>query len=502
MAGDYLVDGARIMAMRRARGLSRRVLADLVGCSEEWLRLVEKGVRPLDRLSTLMRIAGVLRVEDLSELVDGPVALPAAAGVPGHPDGGFGGSADMVLALLLPRRPADDGPVEDVHRVRRRVSAAWEVWRRSPRRYTELRRDLPGLLLTAQATARAAHAEDAASSAGGAPKREAASEGALSGRAFSGRAASGGAGTVAVREVAGMAAAELGRVYRLFATVLRGSGEYAPALLAADRAVSVARGDPVAAAPAWAETAEVLVLLGRPADARRVCLTAADLAAGPASPRNRPYAPEAGATPRSRPYAPEAGATPPRRPYAPEAGATSHPRGTPYAAAVGACLLAAALAAAAEHDLLGVEELLNRARGLAARLPETDGDGGGDGDGDAGDGEDRDGFLVEVDLRAAAAAVRMGRHRQALRLAEGLDPARLTTRDQRVRHFLTLAAAHARDRAPRAAAAMLRKVAESCPEELKHGAQAVRLLAELRLLDCATTQVELRELRELTRLTA
>ncbi|MBN6052913.1 helix-turn-helix transcriptional regulator, partial [Nonomuraea sp. RK-328] len=424
------------MAMRRARGLSRRVLADLVGCSEEWLRLVEKGVRPLDRLSTLMRIAGVLRVEDMSELVGGPVTLPAASGLPGHPDGGFGGSAEMVLALLLPRRPVDDGPAENVHRVRRHVTAAWEVWRRSPRRYTELRRDLPGLLLTAQATSRAARAEGASPEAAG----------------MAGPEVAGMAG----REVAGMAAVELGRVYRLFATVLRGSGEYAPALLAADRAVSAARGDPVAAAPAWAETAEVLVHLGRPADARRVCLTAADLAAGAPSFRGTPYTPDAGAPSfRGTPYTPDA--------------------------AAGACLLAAAHAAAAENDLLGVEELLNRARRLAARL-----------------GEDRDGFLVELDLRAAAAAVRMGRHRQALRLAEDLDPALLTTRDLRVRHFLTLAAAHARDRAPRAAAAMLRKVAESCPEELKHGAQAVRLLAELRHLDCATTQVELRELTRLT----
>ncbi|MEV0202347.1 helix-turn-helix transcriptional regulator [Nonomuraea sp. NPDC050691] len=417
MAGDYLVDGPRIMAMRRARGLSRRVLADLVGCSEEWLRLVEKGARPLDRLSTLMRIAGVLRVEDMSELVGGPVTLPAASGLPGPRDGGFGGSAEMVLALLLPRRPAGEGgPADNVHRVRRHVTAAWEVWRRSPRRYTELRRDLPGLLLTAQATSRAARAEGASP------------------------------------EAAGMAAVELARVYRLFATVLRGSGEYAPALLAADRAVSAARGDPVAAAPAWAETAEVLVHLGRPADARRVCLTAADLATGPRSPHSR-----------GTPYTPDE--------------RDAQERG----AAAGACLLAGALAAAAENDLLRVEELLNRARRLAARL-----------------GEDRDGFLVELDLRAAAAAVRMGRHRQALRLAEDLDPARLTTRDLRARHFLTLATAHARDRAPWAAAAMLRKVAESCPEELKHGAQAVRLLAELRLLDCATTQVELRELTRLT----
>ncbi|MET7465915.1 helix-turn-helix transcriptional regulator [Nonomuraea sp. NPDC005501] len=424
MAGDYLVDGARIMAMRRARGLSRRVLADLVGCSEEWLRLVEKGVRPLDRLSTLMRIAGVLRVVDMSQLVGGPIALPAVsgpagsgsavsgsamAGPGGHAGGHSGGADEMGLALLFPRRPAEGEAAAGVHRVRRHVTAAWEVWRRSPRRYTELRRDLPGLLVMADATAREPYRAQAQAGAG----------------------------------------VELGRVYRLFATVLRGCGEHALALLAADRAVSAAPGDPSAAALARAETAEVLVRLGRPADARRVALAAADLAA--------------------------------EAPGPPGAGGTRTEDGSERRSAVGACLLAAALAAAAENDLLGAEELLNRARRLAGRL-----------------GEDRDDFLVELDLRAASAAVRVGRHRQALRLAEGIDPARLSTRDRRVRQLLTLATAHAGDRDPRAAAALLRKVAETCPEELKHGARAVRLLAELRLLDCATTQGELRELTRLT----
>ncbi|MEV0520278.1 helix-turn-helix transcriptional regulator, partial [Nonomuraea sp. NPDC050405] len=276
MAGDYLVDGARIMAMRRARGLSRRVLADLVGCSEEWLRLVEKGVRPLDRLSTLMRIAGVLRVVDMSELVGGPIALPAVsgpavsgsamsgrsmagpgghaggrAGPGGHAGGRYGGADEMGLALLFPRRPADGEAAASVHRVRRHVTAAWEVWRRSPRRYTELRRDLPGLLLMADTTARRepdpaqAQAEVQAEAQAGAPAQDQAEAG-----------------------------VELGRVYRLFATVLRGCGEHALALLAADRAVSAAPGDPSAVALARAETAEALVRLGRPADARRFALTA------------------------------------------------------------------------------------------------------------------------------------------------------------------------------------------------------------------------------------
>src|ERR1041384_5024435 len=105
------------MAMRRSRGLSRRVLANLVGCSEEWLRLVEKGARPLDRLSTIMRIADVLRVNDLSELVGGQITLPAMAD-----DGEYD---DIGHALLLPRRTGDEVP-ESVFRVRHHVSSAWE----------------------------------------------------------------------------------------------------------------------------------------------------------------------------------------------------------------------------------------------------------------------------------------------------------------------------------------------------------------------------------------
>ena len=46
------------------------------------------------------------------------------------------------------------------------------------------------------------------------------------------------------------------------------------------------------------------------------------------------------------------------------------------------------------------------------------------------------------------------------------------------------------DRNPEAAAAMLRKVAESCPEELKYSPQAARVLDRLRRLDCETTRGE------------
>src|SRR5680860_604444 len=55
--------GERIAAYRRRRGLSQATLAGLVGRSESWLSQVERGIRSVDRLSVLLDLARVLRVE-------------------------------------------------------------------------------------------------------------------------------------------------------------------------------------------------------------------------------------------------------------------------------------------------------------------------------------------------------------------------------------------------------------------------------------------------------
>jgi hypothetical protein len=269
-------------------------MADLVGCSEEWLRLVEKGARPLDRLSTIMRIADVLRVSDLSELVGGHVTLPFTHISASDHD-------DIGHALLLPHLVTDER-AENPYRVGRHVTAAWDIWHHSPRRYTELRRRLPALLLMADTSARFGRDDDATT-------------------------------------------ANLAEVYRLYATLLRHCGQHPLALLAADRAAtSTAPPDraatstappgfaiPSAAPPegrvsafsplavaARREVAEVLIHLGRPADARRLCLATADFTDSPL--------------------------------------------------AEGGCYLTAALAAAEQNDLHHTEHLLNRARRLADHL--------------------------------------------------------------------------------------------------------------------------------------
>ncbi|MBB5082475.1 helix-turn-helix domain-containing protein [Nonomuraea endophytica] len=390
MTSDFMVDGARIMAVRRSRGISRRILANLVGCSEEWLRLIENGARPLDRLSTILRIADVLRISDLSELVGGDVALPAM-GAQGEYD-------EIGHALLYPRRLSGE-PGESVHRIARHVSAAWDVWQRSPRRYSEVRRRLPELLVMAET----------------APLDEE------------------------------PAAAGLTQVYRLFSTFLRGCGQHALALLAADRGVAAAgrAGDPLLSAVARAELAEVLIHLRRYGDARQLCLAAID-GVGQAGPS--------------------------------------------AIAVAGGCYLTAAQAAAEENDVPHTEELLHRARKIGESL-----------------GEDRDDLhapfgAAEVEAQAVAVAVRLGRYRQAIRLSGEIDPARLRARDRQARYFLSLARAHSMERDAAGATAMLRRVLDGCPEELAYNPQAARVMEQLRLVDCATTRGELREITLSTRL--
>ena len=63
--------GERIAAYRRRRGLSQATLAGLVGRSESWLSQVERGIRSVDRLSILLDLARVLRV-DVEALIGRP----------------------------------------------------------------------------------------------------------------------------------------------------------------------------------------------------------------------------------------------------------------------------------------------------------------------------------------------------------------------------------------------------------------------------------------------
>lgn len=64
--------GQRVARCRKAKGLSQEVLAHLLGKSHSWLTKVERGVRQLDRMSLILEIACVLKV-DATEIAGRPV---------------------------------------------------------------------------------------------------------------------------------------------------------------------------------------------------------------------------------------------------------------------------------------------------------------------------------------------------------------------------------------------------------------------------------------------
>lgn len=66
--------GERIAFYRRRRRLMQRVLANLIGLSEDWLSKIERGERDVRRLDRLADIARKLRVS-LSDLLGQPVLM-------------------------------------------------------------------------------------------------------------------------------------------------------------------------------------------------------------------------------------------------------------------------------------------------------------------------------------------------------------------------------------------------------------------------------------------
>ncbi|MCG5452937.1 helix-turn-helix domain-containing protein [Micromonospora hortensis] len=75
--------GRLIATRRQKRGLSQREFAEMIGRSEAWLSQVERGVRSIDRVSILGRIAGALGIP-MAELSPGTtdvesVGVPSAA---------------------------------------------------------------------------------------------------------------------------------------------------------------------------------------------------------------------------------------------------------------------------------------------------------------------------------------------------------------------------------------------------------------------------------------
>src|SRR6476469_9643100 len=73
-AGDHYTVGDRIAFYRRRRGLTQRLLAELVGRSEDWLSKIERNEREVRRLDVLAEVASALRVS-IGDLLGQPVLV-------------------------------------------------------------------------------------------------------------------------------------------------------------------------------------------------------------------------------------------------------------------------------------------------------------------------------------------------------------------------------------------------------------------------------------------
>lgn len=147
--------GERIRLKRESRGLTRPVLAGLVGRSSDWLKKIETGVRPLNSLALLVELARSLGVNDLSELTGDDFTAPVRAWekdvhhvVPGI-------RAAIRDAPFGPPAGGTIPPVADPAELAARVNQLWLLWHRSPRQRSEVGAVLPALIWQAHASIRA-----------------------------------------------------------------------------------------------------------------------------------------------------------------------------------------------------------------------------------------------------------------------------------------------------------------------------------------------------------
>ncbi|MEU7617777.1 helix-turn-helix domain-containing protein [Micromonospora rifamycinica] len=140
MGGDPLPIGRRVAYLRVRRKLSQQSFADRLGKSKSWVDKVERGVRSLDRMSTIRDVAAVLRVDTATLL--GRDVQPAEVAERGA------GVSRIRAALstyeMALGRVAAGREVPSVDRLARAVGHAWTTFQQA--RYPPLVELLPGLL--------------------------------------------------------------------------------------------------------------------------------------------------------------------------------------------------------------------------------------------------------------------------------------------------------------------------------------------------------------------
>ena len=147
--------GERIQILRERKGLTRPVLAGLVGMSASWLKGIEQGRRLPPRLPVLVKLAEALAVGDVAVLAgtdmdlggSGPVLVSSFARIP-HDAVPAIRDAVRDPMLTVPDAPAD------VDALASRAADAWNLWHTSREHRTDVGRILPRLVIDARTAAR------------------------------------------------------------------------------------------------------------------------------------------------------------------------------------------------------------------------------------------------------------------------------------------------------------------------------------------------------------
>ncbi|MER5636054.1 helix-turn-helix transcriptional regulator [Kitasatospora sp. NPDC002227] len=150
LPAEGLTTGERVRYHRERRGMTRPVLAGLVGRTPDWLKKIENGDRQLRNVGMLARLAQVLRLDDIGALTGTPGAVPVG------PWGKLSHASVPALREAIHasayRRPNDLPTTLD--ELAGRVRQTWTLWHSSAHQRTEVGALLPELLLTCHATAR------------------------------------------------------------------------------------------------------------------------------------------------------------------------------------------------------------------------------------------------------------------------------------------------------------------------------------------------------------
>lgn len=125
--------GERIRILRERKGLSRPVLAGLVGMSASWLKGIEQGRRLPPRLPVLVKLAEALAVGDVAVLAGTDMNLGGGQAIPVAsfariPHDAVPAIRDAVRdpMLTLPGGSVTSGELAG------RVADAWVLWHNSP----------------------------------------------------------------------------------------------------------------------------------------------------------------------------------------------------------------------------------------------------------------------------------------------------------------------------------------------------------------------------------